>query len=61
MWLGIAGQRLDDIPARDDGLARLVAQPHPRVMAGDGDHLLLRQRLDAYCDLVHNPMVRRRP
>ena len=35
--LRIAGQRLDDIPARDDGLARLVVKPHPRVMAGDGE------------------------
>jgi hypothetical protein len=30
-------------------------------MTGDGQHLQFGQRLDADCDLVHVPMVRRRP
>ena len=56
--LRIAGQLLDDIPARADGLACLVVQPHPRVMTRDGEHLLFGQRLDADCDLVHNSIMR---
>ncbi len=47
MRLRIVGQRLDDIPARADGLARLVAQPNPCVMTRDVEHLLFGQRLDA--------------
>ncbi len=58
MRLRIAGQRLDDVPARADGLAGLVAQPHVRVMTRDGEHLLFGQCLDADCDLVHNSIMR---
>jgi hypothetical protein len=59
MRLRVAGQRLDDVPARGDGFTGLVVQAHPRATTCGGEYLLFGQRLDADFDLVHSHIVRR--